>query len=111
MEADFKGGQFQAGVIRDVAAVSREFVKYFTAHGSSRDELPNKPVMILRHGGLSKPKRYLTRHPKRSPYAPDCIRVIREGRFASCTVSLRRLVTTNRRNRIACKSASGTPVL
>jgi hypothetical protein len=44
MEADFKGGNFEAGVIKDVAAMSQEFAKYFTAQG--RDELPDKSVVI-----------------------------------------------------------------
>ena len=46
MEADFKGGNFEAGVIKNVAAVSREFSRYFTAPGSGRDERPDKPVVI-----------------------------------------------------------------
>jgi hypothetical protein len=29
MEADFKGGNFEAGVIKNVAAMSREFAKIF----------------------------------------------------------------------------------
>jgi uncharacterized membrane protein len=46
MEADFKGGNFERGVIKDVAAMSQEFAKYFTAQSSGRDELPDKSVVI-----------------------------------------------------------------
>jgi hypothetical protein len=46
-EADFKGGNFEAGVIKerrgDVARVRK---KYFTAPGSGRDERPDAPVVV-----------------------------------------------------------------
>jgi uncharacterized membrane protein len=46
MEADFKAGNFEAGVIKGIAAVSRELAKYFPAKGAQRNELPDKPVVI-----------------------------------------------------------------
>jgi uncharacterized membrane protein len=46
MEADFKGCNLEAYVIKDIAAMSQEFAKYFIAQGSGRDELPDKPVVI-----------------------------------------------------------------
>jgi uncharacterized membrane protein len=46
MEADFRGGQFEAGVIKGIAAVSRELARYFPASGAHPNELPDKPVVI-----------------------------------------------------------------
>jgi uncharacterized membrane protein len=46
MEADFKAGDFEAGVIKGIAAVSRQLAKYFPAQGAQRNELPDKPVVI-----------------------------------------------------------------
>jgi uncharacterized membrane protein len=46
MEADFKAGNFEAGVIKGIAAVSRQLAKYFPAQGAQRNELPDKPVVI-----------------------------------------------------------------
>jgi len=46
MEADFKAGDFEAGAIKGIAAVSRELAKYFPAKGAQRNELPDKPVVI-----------------------------------------------------------------
>ena len=46
MEADFKAGNFEAGVIKGIAAASRELAKYFPAKGAQRNELPDKPVVI-----------------------------------------------------------------
>jgi uncharacterized membrane protein len=46
MEADFARGQFKAGVIKGIAAVSRELARYFPAKGAQRNELPDKPVVI-----------------------------------------------------------------
>jgi uncharacterized membrane protein len=46
MEADFKGGNFEAGVIKGIEAVSRELAKYFPTHGPTRNELPDTPVVM-----------------------------------------------------------------
>ena len=46
MEADFKAGYFEAGVIKGIAAVSRELARFFPAQGAQRNELPDKPVVI-----------------------------------------------------------------
>ena len=46
MEADFKAGNFEAGVTKGIAAVSRQLAKYFPAQGAQRNELPDKPVVI-----------------------------------------------------------------
>src|SRR6201991_2543733 len=43
MEADFRSGQFETGVIRGIEAVSRELAKYFPPHGPHPNELPDKP--------------------------------------------------------------------
>jgi uncharacterized membrane protein len=46
METAFGRGEFEAGVIGGIEAVSRELAKHFppTAHG--RNELPDKPVVM-----------------------------------------------------------------
>jgi uncharacterized membrane protein len=46
MEVDFKASHFEAGVIKGIAAVSRELARYFPAQGAQRNELPDKPVVI-----------------------------------------------------------------
>jgi len=46
MEADFKRGHFEAGVIKGIEAVSRELAKFFPPHGPHRNELPDRPVVI-----------------------------------------------------------------
>ena len=46
METDFKAGNFEAGAIKGIAAVSRELARYFPAKGAQRNELPDKPVVI-----------------------------------------------------------------
>jgi uncharacterized membrane protein len=46
MEADFRSGQFKAGVIKGIAAVSRELAKYFPPDTHPRNELPDKPIVI-----------------------------------------------------------------
>src|SRR5277367_3784603 len=38
MEAEFKVGNFEGGVIKGIEAVSRELARYFPAHGSHRNE-------------------------------------------------------------------------
>ena len=46
MEADFRRGHFEAGVIKGIEAVSRELAKFFPPHGPHQNELPDKPVVI-----------------------------------------------------------------
>jgi uncharacterized membrane protein len=46
MEADFRSGQFKSGVIKGLAAVSRELAKYFPPDAHPRNELPDKPIVI-----------------------------------------------------------------
>ena len=46
MEADFKAGRFESGVINGIAAVSRQLAAHFPAHGAGRNELPDAPVVI-----------------------------------------------------------------
>jgi uncharacterized membrane protein len=46
MEAAFRTGQFESGVINGVAAVSRELAKYFPPQGGQPNELPDQPVVM-----------------------------------------------------------------
>lgn len=46
MEAGFRTGNFESGVINGIEAVSRELATYFPAHGPHRNELPDKPVVV-----------------------------------------------------------------
>jgi len=46
MEAEFRSGQFERGVIKGIEAVSRELARHFPPHGPHRNELPDKPVVI-----------------------------------------------------------------
>ena len=46
MEADFGNGQFEAGVIKGIAAVSRELARYYPPDGHPRNELPDQPMVI-----------------------------------------------------------------
>jgi uncharacterized membrane protein len=46
MEADFKAGNFEAGVIKGIEAVSRQLAAYFPPDAHPRNELPDKPVVI-----------------------------------------------------------------
>jgi uncharacterized membrane protein len=46
MEADFRSGQFEAGSIKGIAAVSRALATYFPPDAHPRNELPDKPVVI-----------------------------------------------------------------
>ena len=45
MESDFRAGHFERGVIRGIAAVSRELGKHFPNSGGP-NELPDKPVVL-----------------------------------------------------------------
>jgi uncharacterized membrane protein len=46
MEADFKTGNFESGVIRGIEAVSRQLAKHFPKHGPGANELPDAPVVM-----------------------------------------------------------------
>jgi|SRR6185437_14839884 uncharacterized membrane protein len=46
METTFGRGEFEAGVINGIEAVSRELAKHFPPGAHSRNELPDKPVVI-----------------------------------------------------------------
>jgi uncharacterized membrane protein len=46
MQAEFVKGNFEAGVIRGIQAVSRQLAKYFPASGAGDNELPDAPVVI-----------------------------------------------------------------
>jgi uncharacterized membrane protein len=46
MEADFRSGNFEGGVIKGIEAVSRQLAKYFPKDGAGRNELPDAPVVI-----------------------------------------------------------------
>jgi uncharacterized membrane protein len=46
MEADFKAGSFESGVIKGIDAVSRQMAKYFPPREGGRNELPDAPVVI-----------------------------------------------------------------
>ncbi len=46
MEADFRSGNFSGGVIKGIAAVSRQLAIYFPKQGAGPNELPDTPVVI-----------------------------------------------------------------
>jgi uncharacterized membrane protein YgcG len=46
MEAEFRRGNFEAGVIEGIEAVSRHLAKHFPERGTGRNELPDAPVLI-----------------------------------------------------------------
>jgi uncharacterized membrane protein len=46
MEADFKAGSFESGVIKGIDAVSRQMAKYFPPREGGRNELPDAPVVM-----------------------------------------------------------------
>jgi uncharacterized membrane protein len=46
MEADFRAGRFESGVINGIAAVSRQLAAHFPGHGGGPNELPDAPVVI-----------------------------------------------------------------
>jgi uncharacterized membrane protein YgcG len=46
MESDFRSGQFEAGVIKGIEAVSRNLAAHFPPEAHPRNELPDKPVVI-----------------------------------------------------------------
>ncbi|MBR0969744.1 MULTISPECIES: TPM domain-containing protein [Bradyrhizobium] len=46
MEAEFRSGQFERGVLGGIAAVSRELARYFPPQESHPNELPDAPVVL-----------------------------------------------------------------
>jgi len=46
MEIEFRKGNFEAGVIRGIGAVSRHLVKHFPKRGAGNNELQDTPVVI-----------------------------------------------------------------
>src|SRR4051795_5937197 len=46
MEADFSYGRFESGAIKGVEAVSRELAAHFPPRDSTRNELPDAPLVI-----------------------------------------------------------------
>jgi uncharacterized membrane protein len=46
MEADFKAGDFESGVIKGIDAVSRQLAAHFPKHGPGPNELPDAPVVM-----------------------------------------------------------------
>ena len=46
MEADFRTGRFEHGVIKGIEAVSRELARHFPPRGPHPNELPDKPLVI-----------------------------------------------------------------
>jgi uncharacterized membrane protein len=46
MEADFRAANFELGVTKGIAAVSRQLAAYFPRTGGGPNELPDAPVVI-----------------------------------------------------------------
>lgn len=46
MEALFRKGEFEAGVLQGIAEISAELEKYFTQNGASKNEVSNKPIVM-----------------------------------------------------------------
>ncbi|WP_024514204.1 TPM domain-containing protein [Bradyrhizobium sp. Tv2a-2] len=46
MEAEFRRGQFEAGVVKGIEAVSQELAKHFPPQAPRPNELPDVPVVI-----------------------------------------------------------------
>jgi uncharacterized membrane protein len=46
MEAEFRKGNFEAGVLKGIEAVSRHLAKHFPKTGAGVNELPDKPVVM-----------------------------------------------------------------
>ena len=46
METDFKAGNFEAGVIRGIGAVSQQLAAHFPKRGADKNELPDAPVVM-----------------------------------------------------------------
>lgn len=46
METDFRAGNFEAGVVKGIEAVSRQLAAHFPPHRGDRNELPDAPVVM-----------------------------------------------------------------
>ncbi len=46
MEVAFRKGNFEAGVLKGIEAVSRHLAKHFPKHGAGANELPDAPVVM-----------------------------------------------------------------
>lgn len=46
MEAEFRAGNFEGGVLKGVTAVTQLLAKHFPPGGAHRNELPDKPVVL-----------------------------------------------------------------
>ena len=46
MEAEFRAGNFERGVLRGIEAVSRQLATYFPKQGAGSNELPDAPVVM-----------------------------------------------------------------
>ncbi len=46
MEAEFRQGRFEQGVINGITAVSRELARYYPPHRGGPNELPDAPVVL-----------------------------------------------------------------
>jgi uncharacterized membrane protein len=46
MEVEFGKGNFEAGVLAGIEAVTRHLAKHFPKHGAGSNELPDAPVVI-----------------------------------------------------------------
>ena len=46
MEAEFAAGRFEQGALAGIAAVSRELARHFPHDGTTRNELPDAPVVL-----------------------------------------------------------------
>jgi uncharacterized membrane protein len=46
MELEFRSGNFEAGVLKGIEAVTRHLAKHFPRQGAGRNELPDAPVVM-----------------------------------------------------------------
>jgi uncharacterized membrane protein len=46
METEFGNGNFEAGVLKGIAAVTRHLAKHFPRHGAGENELPDAPIVM-----------------------------------------------------------------
>ncbi|MBC7583338.1 MAG: TPM domain-containing protein, partial [Tardiphaga sp.] len=46
MEAEFRAGHFERGVIRGIAAVTQHLATHFPRDGAAANELPDAPVIL-----------------------------------------------------------------
>lgn len=46
MEAEFRAGRFEAGVLAGIRAVSAHLCKHYPRQGASANELPDQPVLL-----------------------------------------------------------------